>query len=51
MLHCTILLLTVSQLRQRDIETEEVLGEMQHKIQELERLNISLRNKVDFDDL
>lgn len=43
-----MLILAVSQLRQRDIETEEVLGEMQHKIQELEKQNTSLKNKVDF---
>lgn len=35
-----------SQLRQRDIETEDLLGELQARVQRLEKQNSSLASKV-----
>lgn len=38
--------LTASQLRQRDVETEDFIGDLQHRIRELEKQNSSFRGKV-----
>lgn len=38
--------LIASQLRQRDVETEEFIGDLQHRIRELEKQTSSLKGKV-----